>query len=89
MASAIASLTVGLTPQQIRLLQGENHDVEVYACAIVFSVLAVLAVIIRVTSRNMKNVAFGIDDALIMTALVFRVSLLSVTLVHRSRWSQC
>ena len=70
MASAIASLTAGLTPEQIEVLENQNHDTEVYALAAVFSILAILAVIVRVTSRHMKKVAVGIDDVLVFIALV-------------------
>ena len=64
MASAIAPLTTGLTPQQVKVLKDQNHDTEVYAYAAVFSSLAIFAVIVRVTSRQMKKVAVGIDDVL-------------------------
>lgn len=70
MSSGIASLTAGLTPEQLAILQSQNHDAEVYICAAVFSALAVLAVAVRVTSRHLKNVAFEIDDMLIIFALV-------------------
>ena len=70
MASAIASLTAGLTPQQVEVLKDQNHDTEVYAYVAVFSILAILAVTVRVTSRHMKKVAVGIDDVLVFTALV-------------------
>ncbi len=70
MASAIASLTAGLTPQQVELLKDQNHDTEVYTYAAVFSILAIFAVIVRVTSRHMKKVAVGIDDVLVFIALV-------------------
>ena len=70
MASAITSLTAGLTPQQIEVLKDQNHDTEVYACAAIFSILAILAVTVRVTSRHMKKVAIGIDDVLVFAALV-------------------
>ena len=70
MASAITSLTAGLTPQQIEVLKDQNHDTEVYAYAAVFSVLAIFAVIVRVTSRHMKKVAVGIDDVLVFIALL-------------------
>ncbi|MCJ1403436.1 hypothetical protein MMC11_006659 [Xylographa trunciseda] len=74
MSSSIASLTAGLTPQQILALQGQNHDVEVYTCAIVFSVLSILAVAMRVTSRHMKRFALEIDDVLVMFALVISLA---------------
>ena len=70
MASPITSLTAGLTPQQLAVLKDQNHDTEVYACAAVFSILAIFAVIVRVTSRHMKKVAVGIDDVLVFIALV-------------------
>ena len=70
MASAIASLTAGLTPQQLEVLEDQNHDTEVYVLATVFSILAIFAVIVRVTSRHMKKVAVGIDDVLVFIALV-------------------
>ena len=69
MASAIASLTAGLTPQQLEVLEDQNHDTEVYVLAAVFSILAIFAVIVRVTSRHMKKVAVGIDDVLVFIAL--------------------
>lgn len=69
MASA-ASLTAGLSPEQLLVLKDQNHDAEVYICAVVFTVLAILAVLVRVTSRHMKNVAVGIDDVLVILALV-------------------
>ncbi len=70
MASAVAQLTAGLTPAQLLVLQDQNHDAEVYTYAIVFSVLTIFAVVVRVTSRHMKSVAVGIDDVLVMIALV-------------------
>jgi len=77
MASAIAQLTAGFTPNQLLHLQEQNHDAEVYTCAIVFSVLTILAVTVRVTSRHMKSVAVGIDDVLVMVALVGGRNMLS------------
>lgn len=70
MASAIASLVAGLSPEQILQEKDQNHDSEVYACAVVFTVLAIFAVLVRVTSRHMKKVAVGIDDYLVIIALV-------------------
>ena len=70
MASSIASLTAGLSPSQLLALTNQNHDTEIYTCSIIFSGLAILAVVARVTSRNMKNVTVGVDDVLIMAALV-------------------
>lgn len=69
MASA-ASLTAGLSPEQLLVLKDQNHDAEVYICAAVFTVLTILAVFVRVTSRHMKNVAVGVDDILVILALV-------------------
>lgn len=93
MSAALAQLTAGLTPQQLLQLKDENHDAEVYTCAAVFSALAIIAVILRVTSRHMKKVAFGVDDALITAALVRplinltfflrRRLLLTVLVMHR------
>ena len=80
MDSAIVSLTAGLTPDQLHTLGKQDHNVEIYTCSIVFSVLAVLAVAVRVTSRHMKKVAIGVDDILIMAALVCpRSSLTSIS----------
>ena len=70
MASSIASLTAGLTPEQLEVLQNQNHDAEVYALAAIFSILAIFAVIVRVTSRHMKKFAVGIDDVLVFIVLV-------------------
>lgn len=71
MASA-ASLTAGLSPEQLLALKDQNHDAEVYICAVVFTVLAIMAVVVRVTSRHMKNVAVGVDDILVILALVWK-----------------
>ena len=73
MASA-ASLTAGLSPEQLLSLKDQNHDTEVYIYAVVFTVLAIIAVLVRVTSRHMKNVAVGIDDVLVILALVWKHS---------------
>jgi hypothetical protein len=70
MASALAPLTAGLTPQELVLLRDQNHDTLIYTCAAVFSVLTFIAVFVRVTSRHMKRVTVGIDDVLIIIALV-------------------
>ena len=82
MASAVTSLTAGLTPQQIEVLKDQNHDTEVYAYAAIFSVLAIFAVIVRVTSRHMKKVAVGIDDVLVFIALVSIPTPLSLNNKH-------
>ena len=68
--ASVASLTAGLSPEQLLLLKEENHDVQVYTYAIVFTILTILAVIVRVTSRHMKKVAVDIDDLLVILALV-------------------
>lgn len=68
--ASLASLTAGLSPEQLILLKDQNHDVQVYTYAIVFTVLTIIAVIVRVTSRHMKKVAVGIEDVLIIIALV-------------------
>lgn len=70
MASTISSLTEGLTPDELALLRDQNSDGELYSCAATFSLLAIASVVLRVTSRHMKNVAFGLDDALVIIALV-------------------
>ena len=68
--TSIASLTAGLNPEQLMLLKDENHDTQVYVVAVVFTILTVIATVMRVTSRHMKKVAVGIDDVLIILALV-------------------
>ena len=68
--ASVASLTVGLSPEQLILLKDENHDTQVYTYATVFTALTIIAVLMRVTSRHMKSVAVGIDDVLIVLALV-------------------
>lgn len=70
MASKIASLTEGLSPQEIAQERTENHDGPMYVCAVVFTVLAIFSVVVRVTSRHMKKVAVGLDDYLVIFALV-------------------
>ncbi len=76
MTSAISSLTAGLTPAQILTLKGQNHDTEIFTCAAVFSALALFAVVVRVTSKHMKSVTVGIDDVMVVVALVIIASLL-------------
>ena len=68
--NSIAPLTAGLSPEQLLLLKDENHDTQVFVVAIVFTILTIIATVIRVTSRHMKKVAVGIDDVLIILALV-------------------
>ena len=68
--ASIASLTAGLSPEQLLLLRDENHDTQVYVVATVFTILTIIATVMRVTSRHMKKVAVGIDDVLIVFALV-------------------
>ena len=68
--ASVASLTADLSPEQLLLLKDENHDTQVYAWAIVFTILTIIATVMRVTSRHMKKVAVGIDDVLIILALV-------------------
>ena len=68
--ASIASLTAGLSPEQLLLLRDENHDTQVYVVATVFTILTIIAAVMRVTSRHMKKVAVGIDDILIIFALV-------------------
>lgn len=68
--ASVASLTAGLSPQQLLLLKDENHDTQVYVYAIVFTILTIIATVMRVTSRHMKKVAVGIDDVLIILALL-------------------
>lgn len=70
MSSGIVPLPPGLSQKEAISLKDQNHDTEVYTCAVVFSALATLAVAIRVTSRHMKKVAIGTDDVLIVAALV-------------------
>lgn len=84
MASAISSLTAGLTPDQISALKGQNHDTEIFTCAAVFSALALFAVAVRVTSKHMKNVTVGVDDVMVVVALVKIASLLFPNIRHAS-----
>ena len=84
-ADVIKKLTAGMTPAQLAASKDENHDVEVYTVAIVFSALATLAVIMRVGSRHMKKVAFGVDDALVLIALVRSKLLAQDLLLTRDR----
>lgn len=68
--ASIASLTAGLSPEQLLVLKDQNHDLQVYIYATVFTILTIMAVVVRVTSRHMKNVAVGVDDVLVILALV-------------------
>lgn len=70
MASSLASIT----PEQYAMLKAENHDAEIYSVVIVFTTLAVIATVLRITSRHMKNVAIGADDILIMIGLILAVA---------------
>ncbi|KAL9051640.1 MAG: hypothetical protein Q9206_004628 [Seirophora lacunosa] len=70
----MASGPADMTPQQYAVLEAENHDAEILSVVIVFSILAVLATLLRVTSRHMKKVAVGADDVLIVVGLVITVA---------------
>ena len=70
MSQTLESPLQDLTPEQLAILSAENHDVEIYTIAGVSSALTVLAVVMRLTSRRMIKVNFGIDDGLIVAALV-------------------
>ena len=63
-------MTASLTPEQLLALKKQNHNTEIYTCSIVFSILTIVAVVLRVTSKHMKKVAVGIDDVLVAAALV-------------------
>ena len=69
-ASTIAAFTQGLTPDELLALNDQNHDSEIITYVVVFSILAIIATAVRVTSRHMKKVAVGIDDLLVIVALV-------------------
>lgn len=47
-----------------------NHDAEIISILVVFTVLALIAYVLRVMSRRMKRVPIGIDDVLLTIALV-------------------
>ena len=66
----LAELTKGLTPEQLAASETQNHDAEFYTISSVFTALATIAVIMRVSSRHMKKVAVGVDDILVVIALV-------------------
>ncbi|KAL8961375.1 MAG: hypothetical protein Q9193_002066 [Seirophora villosa] len=70
----MASGPADMTPQQYAVLEAENHDAEIFSVVIVFTILAVLATLLRVTSRHMKKVAVGADDVLIVAGLVITVA---------------
>ena len=54
--------------------QNQNHDAEVITVAVVFSVLSICAVLLRLTSRHMKNATVEIDDLMIVFALMIGLS---------------
>lgn len=58
------------TPEEIKILQKENHDVEVITIVVIFTLLSVITTVLRLTSRHMKKTAVGIDDFLIIIGLV-------------------
>ncbi|KAI4086369.1 MAG: hypothetical protein LQ344_007594 [Seirophora lacunosa] len=70
----MASGPADMTPQHYAVLEAENHDAEILSVVIVFTILAVLATLLRVTSRHMKKVAVGADDVLIVVGLVITVA---------------
>ena len=47
-----------------------NHDAQLLTVIIVFTLLAIAAVILRLISRRLKKVAVGIDDMLVVFGLV-------------------
>lgn len=47
-----------------------NHDAQLLTVIIVFTFLAIAAVILRLISRRLKKVAIGIDDILVVFGLV-------------------
>ena len=57
-----ASINIDLT---------ENHDAELYAVTIIFTVLAVTAAVLRIISTRMRRTPLGIDDYLVLLALVW------------------
>lgn len=74
----MALSTTTPSPAQIAILETENNDKKIYVYVIIFTVLAVFATAIRVTSRHTKKKALiGLDDILVMAALVTAVPLLS------------
>lgn len=67
------SATLGrVTPEELDILRNENHDAEVITIVAVFTTLALIATILRLTSRHLKQVAVGIDDLLIIVGLVIQ-----------------
>lgn len=63
-----------ITPELYAVLKAEKHDAEILPVVIGFATLPVVATVLRVTSRHMKNVALGVDDVLILIGMVFAVA---------------
>lgn len=69
------SATLGrITPEELDILRNENHDAEVITIVAVFTTLALIATILRLTSRHLKQVAVGIDDLLIIVGLIISIA---------------
>lgn len=47
-----------------------NHDAQLLTVIVVFTFLAIAAVILRLISRRLKNVAIGVSDMLVVFGLV-------------------
>jgi hypothetical protein len=59
-----------MAPTPESLNPNANHDAEIITTAVVFSVLAVAAIILRVVARRMKNLSLASDDYILMIAWV-------------------
>ena len=64
------SFIVDLSQDELMRTRSDNHDVEIYTVSAVFSVLAIVTVVARVMSRHLKSSAVGVEDALVIAALV-------------------
>lgn len=66
----MAPSTATPSPAEIALLERQTNDTKIFVFVIIFTVLAVSATTIRVTSRYAKKALIGLDDILVIVALV-------------------
>ncbi|KAL8696782.1 MAG: hypothetical protein Q9201_007480 [Fulgogasparrea decipioides] len=66
-------LTAKYTPAQLAALRGQNHDYQIFVYVIIFTLLAVLATVVRIWCRHVRK-SIGLDDGLVIFAMVLSVA---------------
>lgn len=60
-------LAANYSPAQLPALRSQNHDHQIFVYVIIFTVLAVLASVVRVWCRHLKK-SVGFDDGHVILA---------------------